>query len=106
MLMKAMIFLSEYIDSRSPMKLIRFRLSHSTGLHQSSMENLQCLMLCDTRWLKFRLVNRMVTRSWELGIFTESTTPRMFKIEIGEFAVFHPSETLDQNQLLEVILQN
>ena len=39
-------------------------------------------------------------------IFLESTTPRVFKTDIGEFADFHPSETLDQNQFLGVILQN
>ena len=36
----------------------------------------------------------------------ESTTPRVFKTDVSEFADFHPSETLDQNQFLEVILQN
>ena len=37
-------------------------------------------------------------------IFLESTTPVVFKTDIREFADFHPSETLDQNQFLEVIL--
>ena len=39
-------------------------------------------------------------------IFPKSTTPRVFKTDIGEFADFHPSETLDQTQFLDVILQN
>ena len=39
-------------------------------------------------------------------IFLESTTPGVFKTDISEFADFHPSETLDQNQFLEVILVN
>ena len=39
-------------------------------------------------------------------IFLESTTPGVFKTDIREFADFHPSETLYQNQFLEVILLN
>ena len=39
-------------------------------------------------------------------IFLESTTPGVFKTDIREFADFHPSETLDQNQFLGVILLN
>ena len=39
-------------------------------------------------------------------IFLESTMPGVFKTDIREFADFHPSETLDQNQFLEVILLN
>ena len=39
-------------------------------------------------------------------IFLESTTPGVFKNYIREIAEFHPSETLDQNQFLEAILQN
>ena len=39
-------------------------------------------------------------------IFLEITTPRVFKADIREFADFHPSETLDQNQFLGVILLN
>ena len=31
--------------------------------------------------------------------------PMVFKTNIGEFADFHPSETFDQNQLLEMIFQ-
>ena len=37
-------------------------------------------------------------------IFFESTTSRVFKTDVKEFADFHPSEALDQNQFLEVIL--
>ena len=37
-------------------------------------------------------------------IFLESTIPVVFKTDIREFADFHPSETLDQNKFLEVIL--
>ena len=37
-------------------------------------------------------------------MFLESTTPGVFKTDVREFADFHPSETLDQNQFLEVIL--
>ena len=39
-------------------------------------------------------------------IFLESTTPEVFKTNIREFVDFHPSETLDQNQFLEVIFLN
>ena len=39
-------------------------------------------------------------------IFLESTTLGVFKTDNSEFADFHPSETLDQNQFLKVILVN
>ena len=59
--------------------------------------------------------NYTVVRIWinklngciSLGpIFPKITTPRVFKTDIWEFADFHPSETLDQNQFLGVILLN
>ena len=36
-------------------------------------------------------------------IFLESTIPGVFQTDFREFADFHPSEKLDQNQFLEVI---
>ena len=39
-------------------------------------------------------------------VFLESTTPGVFKTDIREFADFHPSEKLDQNQFLVVIFLN
>ena len=39
-------------------------------------------------------------------IFLESSTNGVFKTDIREILDFHPSETLDQNQFLEVILVN
>ena len=39
-------------------------------------------------------------------IFPKSTTPRVFKIDIGEFTDFYPRETLDQKYFFEVILLN
>ena len=39
-------------------------------------------------------------------IFLEITTSWVFQTDVREFEAFHPSETLDQNQFLEVILLN
>ena len=39
-------------------------------------------------------------------IFSKSTISRVFKNRIGDFADFHPSETLDQKHFLDVTLLN
>ena len=51
-----------------------------------------------SRWLKLGLVNRTGARSWDLYFL------KVLALGIREFTDFYPSETLDQNQFLEVIL--
>ena len=53
----------------------------------------------DTRWIEFGLVNRIGAKVWDLYFLKALPLT-----DIREFADFHPSETLDPNHFLEVIL--
>ena len=57
------------------------------------------------RWLEFGLVNRTGAKVWDLYFLKAlPLAPRVFITDVREFADFHPSETLHQNQFLKVIL--